>query len=162
MKDHGDTTDPVETLRSELERSEHRFRVVVDGAPDGVLIVRQDQIRYSNQVAAQMLGFEVAESAVGQSLSARLHPDDRPVALARMRAMAETGRTVRRWITEALPHTERDAASRRCRYRSSMKERPRLWRSCATPPSVTKIRRSFCARIDSLRSEPCLPAWPTS
>ena len=57
-----------------LAGSEARFRVLAEGAPDGIAIMRWPNIAYLNRAAATMLGFESPEHAVGQNLLERLTP----------------------------------------------------------------------------------------
>ena len=57
-----------------LERSEARFRVLAESAPDGIAIMRWPSIVYLNRTAATMLGYESPEQAVGRNLLERLTP----------------------------------------------------------------------------------------
>ena len=70
----------------ELRRSELRFRSIVEGSLQGVLIHRNMEVLFVNEESARILGYEsVAESQAAGSLEQHLHPDER----ARMRAYGE-------------------------------------------------------------------------
>ncbi|WP_379154068.1 diguanylate cyclase [Paenibacillus sp. sgz5001063] len=53
------------TLYSELERSEEKYRELVNNLQDGVFITQDEICKYVNEALAQMLGY-VAEEMVGQ------------------------------------------------------------------------------------------------
>ncbi|HEY3498621.1 MAG TPA: ATP-binding protein, partial [Polyangiaceae bacterium] len=75
-----------------LRESEQRFRNVVQGAPDGVAILRGPVITYLNPRAARMLGLERPEHGYGRVITDFLHPDDRELAVARIRGLVESGK----------------------------------------------------------------------
>lgn len=90
-------TDVSERWRaiSALQESEERFRLVVEGAPDGVVILHGERIHFLNPRAAKLLGVADAEAAVGRSIQEFLHPDDAPLAAQRISALYETGQLSR-------------------------------------------------------------------
>ncbi|MFZ5890943.1 MAG: PAS domain S-box protein [Myxococcota bacterium] len=78
-----------------LQESEERFRLVVEGAPDGVAILNGPRIRFLNPRAARMLGVANSESAEGRMITELLHPDDAAIAGQRIRQLLETGKPYR-------------------------------------------------------------------
>ncbi len=80
---------------SALQESEERFRLVVEGAPDGVAILNGVNIRFLNPRAARMLGVESSEAGKGRAITDFLHPDDVPLAAERIRNLLQTGETHR-------------------------------------------------------------------
>lgn len=79
-------TDVSERWRAigALQESEERFRLVVEGAPDGVVILHGEQIHFLNPRAARMLGFSSIESALGQRITEFLQPEDAPLGSLRV------------------------------------------------------------------------------
>lgn len=76
----------------ELERSERRFRSVVENAPDGVAILRDGRIVYLNPTATRLLNFERMEDALGLEIASLMIPSDRGKASTRIQQTVETGR----------------------------------------------------------------------
>ncbi len=74
-----------------LHESEKRFRDLVDGAPDGVAILRGPVVMYLNGRAARLLGLESAAQGTGRMITEFLHPDDRDRAATRIRRLLERG-----------------------------------------------------------------------
>src|SRR5687767_11855186 len=86
------TREDWERTESALRESEERFRNVVQGAPDGVAILRGPVIAYLNPRAARMLGLATPEQGYGRTITEFLHPDDRELAVTRIRALVESGK----------------------------------------------------------------------
>jgi two-component system cell cycle sensor histidine kinase/response regulator CckA len=80
---------------SALQESEARFRSVVEGAPDGVAILRQQQILFLNPRAARMLGLPNPEAGKGRMITEFLEPDDAELAERRIGELVATGRVHR-------------------------------------------------------------------
>ncbi len=74
-----------------LRQSEARFRALIDGAPDGVAILRGPNIAFLNAAAARMLGAATAEAALGRPITSFLHPDDAQLAATRIGQLYGTG-----------------------------------------------------------------------
>src|SRR6187455_2173801 len=74
-----------------LRESEERFRSVVQGAPDGVAILRGQRILYLNPRAARLLGLEKPEDGYGRGITEFLHPDDVAIAGERIGGLMRTG-----------------------------------------------------------------------
>jgi PAS domain S-box-containing protein len=78
-----------------LRESEERFRLVVEGAPDGVAILRGQQIEFLNPRAARMLGLQCSEAGKGRSITEFLEPADAEIAARRIGDLIATGRVHR-------------------------------------------------------------------
>ncbi len=71
--------------------SEARFRDVVDGAPDGVVVSRDGRILYANAAALRLLGFGEVAELIGQPMSIFLDADAMMTMRRRLQQMRETG-----------------------------------------------------------------------
>jgi two-component system, cell cycle sensor histidine kinase and response regulator CckA len=74
-----------------LRESEKRFRDLVDGAPDGVAILRGPIVVFLNARAAKLLGLPSAAQGMGRLITDFLHPEDRERAATRIRRLLEKG-----------------------------------------------------------------------
>jgi PAS domain S-box-containing protein len=74
-----------------LRQSEARFRTLIDGAPDGIAILRGPCVAFLNSAAARMLGVRSPEDALGLPITDFLHPDDAKLAERRIRELYQTG-----------------------------------------------------------------------
>ena len=74
-----------------LRESEKRFRDLVDGAPDGVAILRGPVVVFLNARAAKLLGLANAAQGLGRVITDFLHPDDRERAATRIRRLLKEG-----------------------------------------------------------------------
>jgi two-component system, cell cycle sensor histidine kinase and response regulator CckA len=74
-----------------LRESEKRFRDLVDGAPDGVAILRGPVMMFLNGRAAKLLGLANAAQGTGRVITDFLHPDDRERAATRIRKLLQDG-----------------------------------------------------------------------
>jgi PAS domain S-box-containing protein len=63
------------------------FRAVIESSPDGIVIHHGGVIVYANAAIAQMLDFESPEAMHGLPVIGRVHPDDRPQTLERIRRL---------------------------------------------------------------------------
>ncbi|HEX6278118.1 MAG TPA: PAS domain S-box protein [Polyangiaceae bacterium] len=87
-----------------LRESEERFRKVVQGAPDGVAILREGAIVYLNERAARMLGLAAPEDGYGRRITEFMDPEDAATAMRRIRRLVETGQQA------AEPHEYRSCS----------------------------------------------------
>jgi PAS domain S-box-containing protein len=81
-----DVTERRRTLDA-LARSEANFRLLVENAPFGVIVMRAGIIVYANKAYCQILGYDDMSELTGRSaLDALVHPDDHAWLAERMRA----------------------------------------------------------------------------
>lgn len=78
-------------LADALARSETRFRLLVDQAPDGVVILKRGAIVFINRKAAHLLGVASIEAALGRAITEFLPPQDAALAAERIGAMFARG-----------------------------------------------------------------------
>jgi PAS domain S-box-containing protein len=74
-----------------LRRSEARFRFLVESAPDGVVILKRGLIVFINPKAAQLLGFDRVDDALGHAIVSFLPPEDARRTTERIAAMMSQG-----------------------------------------------------------------------
>jgi len=87
FRDVSHERDTVEALRS----SEARFRLLVEAAPDGVVILKRGVIVFINPRATHLLGLEKSEHAIGRPIASFLPPADAALAGQRIAAMLRDG-----------------------------------------------------------------------
>ncbi|MFH1033007.1 MAG: PAS domain S-box protein [Pseudomonadota bacterium] len=68
--------DITEQRRAEQEllESEERYRVAIEASNDGVLLMRDDQVLYTNARMARMLGLPGPEQMMGRDITDFVHP----------------------------------------------------------------------------------------
>ena len=67
-----------ENAESELRASEHRFRSLVEGSIQGVIVHNAPNILFANEEAAKILGYDSQEEFRRTSpIESHIHPDDR-------------------------------------------------------------------------------------
>ena len=86
----GDLTGRFQT-EGKLEESERRYRTIVEGAPDGIVVHRDGTILYVNEAFARLVGAPSPGSVVGTPVLSHVHPDDRAGVVARVRGIEEGG-----------------------------------------------------------------------
>ena len=87
IRDISARLEAVATLR----RSEERFRSVVEGAPDGVVILQRGRIAFLNELAATLFGLPNREAGLGTLVTEHLVPEDAAVAADRIGRMIASG-----------------------------------------------------------------------
>ncbi len=60
-----------------LARSEGQFRVLIEQAPDFVLVSSEGKVVYANVACARVLGMNSADGLLGRDFLSLVHPDDR-------------------------------------------------------------------------------------
>lgn len=78
--------DITEQKRAEgaLRESEERYRLLVESSFDGIAIHQDGIVVYANRTAARLLGYDDPGMIVGRNVLDIVHPDDRPLIIARM------------------------------------------------------------------------------
>ena len=71
-----------------LRESELRYRRLVEGAPDGIVVHREGRILYANEAFSRIVGTS-AEALIGTPVLDQVHPDDRASVAARIVATQE-------------------------------------------------------------------------
>lgn len=61
--------EEIKAQKDQTERSEIRFRALIEHIPDGIIIVRDEHIRYANPAAHEMLKYYPDGNLIGRSLS---------------------------------------------------------------------------------------------
>ncbi len=87
-----DVTD-LQRSRVEKERSERRYRQLVDLSPDAVLLHRDGVLLFGNRQAAAMFGFDSPEEMIGRQALDRVDPRDRRLVAERWERLKQ-GETV--------------------------------------------------------------------
>jgi two-component system, cell cycle sensor histidine kinase and response regulator CckA len=68
------------------------IRALLDIAPDAIAVVGRGVVLYMSPTGARMLGFESSEDVAGRNMAEWLHPEDVPVAAARIGEVIRLGR----------------------------------------------------------------------
>ncbi len=59
-----------------LELSEHRYRTLLESAPDAIFLTRHGRFTYLNPAALRLFGAMDAQQLLGEPTLSRIHPDD--------------------------------------------------------------------------------------
>jgi PAS domain S-box-containing protein/putative nucleotidyltransferase with HDIG domain len=73
-----------------LERSEERYRSMVEAAPLGIIVVREEKIVFANREFLALIGASSMKSLHHQDLSSLIHPQDRDRIIQCMRVILES------------------------------------------------------------------------
>ena len=88
-----DVTQQKQAERA-LRESEERFRMLVDGAPEGIFVQADGRFLFVNPALVRMLGAAKAEDLVGTDSLARIAPEYQAAVRDRIRRQRETGQLV--------------------------------------------------------------------
>ena len=80
-----------------LEKSEYRFKTMIDNSPAGIFLVRDGRYRYANAAGKKMLGYQEMEDVINMSIEERLDPTQ----IGQLRQ-----RNLRAWAGKANPPME--------------------------------------------------------
>ncbi|MDD2603187.1 MAG: PAS domain S-box protein [Desulfobacteraceae bacterium] len=94
-----DVTDRVQ-VRAALERSEERFRSIVEGAPDPIFIQHEGRFAYLNPAAVQLLGAASSATLIDTPVMDRVHPDFHQAARQRIHQLNEKRQPVKRALQQ--------------------------------------------------------------
>ncbi len=83
-----------EELRSRVQLSERGFREVIEYAPDGIAIHRDEKFLYVNSAFIDKFGVDDADELLGTYVFNFVHPDEHSDLKARVRRMLATGEQV--------------------------------------------------------------------
>jgi PAS domain S-box-containing protein len=75
---------PRKKAEDALRKSEKNFKTIIQEMPDGVLIVDQDRILFTNQTLARLLGYSSEKELVGRPKFDFIHPDYHSIVRERM------------------------------------------------------------------------------
>ena len=79
----------IKRLEQALRDSEARYRAMVEWSLEAINIVRDGKFVYLNPTAVQLYGASTAQDLLGHPTQDRVHPEDRPMAQARMRQLTQ-------------------------------------------------------------------------
>lgn len=116
--------DSTERVRTEaaLREREALYRTLTETSPSIIGLIREGRILYANAAAARACGCETGEALVGVSVADLVHPEDRALALSRMReAMAgrDLGRVEIRLLRPAGATREVEVSGRQVPYQGA-------------------------------------------
>ncbi|MEJ7872847.1 MAG: PAS domain S-box protein, partial [Rubrobacteraceae bacterium] len=83
-----------EKARKTLEESEERYRRLVEGLPEAVLVHKDGAFVFTNSAGARLFGAAEPEDLIGKPWIDTVHPDDRELAKARVARVQEEGERV--------------------------------------------------------------------
>ena len=84
---HGEPSELIERL----ERSEARYRHLVELSPDGIFVSREGRISFANPAFVRVVGATSIEDVLGRRVLDFVHAGSRDAAKEMMRRMIETG-----------------------------------------------------------------------
>ena len=81
-------------IEDALQESEQRYRGLVEMSLELIMVMRNHRIVFINAAGADMLGAGTPEDVIGMHILEIIHPEYRPMAKQRIRAMLATGQAV--------------------------------------------------------------------
>lgn len=94
--------DPVHTqadaeslaaLNEQLREREENYRLLIEGAPEAIVILVEDHITFVNSAALALAGADSADQLVGRSFAEFIHPISLPSVTERIRLLHQGVRT---------------------------------------------------------------------
>ena len=85
-----------------LQRSESRFRDLIEQMPDGIVVHRDGRFRFVNPALVDMLHYPASHDLLHRPILDILHPDDREASELGIREMLRTGLITSEVATETL------------------------------------------------------------
>lgn len=79
----------LEEQNNELERSEQRYRHLVELSPDGVVVICEGEIIFINGAGARILGAATTREIEGRQVMDFIHPDFKQVILSRTKNLLQ-------------------------------------------------------------------------
>jgi PAS domain S-box-containing protein len=74
-----------------LQKSEAKFRALIEYLPEGVIVHRNGEVLYMNPALRALLGYGTEEPVTGLKAFDLMHPDSRDAAMERVRRIANEG-----------------------------------------------------------------------
>jgi PAS domain S-box-containing protein len=74
-------------LFEELQRTEERYRGLVESSPDAIVVFSEDTLTFANQAAAKLAGVAGPEQLIGKPIMGFVHPDHRERARESIRQL---------------------------------------------------------------------------
>ncbi len=75
LKESKEELSELQEAKRTLEESEARYRLLVDGSPDAILLHEYGKITYVNPGGLKLLGASSTDDLIGREISSFLHPD---------------------------------------------------------------------------------------
>ncbi|SPD73296.1 PAS modulated sigma54 specific transcriptional regulator, Fis family [uncultured Desulfobacterium sp.] len=100
---NGKVIGAIETLQditrrvqaeNELRSSEERYRVLTENIADGVIVIQDGKIIFSNRAIAEIMGYPDADDILGRRLDAMVLPDFKQI-IQKMKEDFERGRSIK-------------------------------------------------------------------
>ncbi|HQH46218.1 MAG TPA: histidine kinase N-terminal 7TM domain-containing protein [Candidatus Aminicenantes bacterium] len=86
------------TIEDARRESEERFRKLVEGAPDAIVVQAEGVFAYLNEAAVRLFGARSADQLLGRPFAERVRPEARPKLMERIKLINEKKRS--------FPHQE--------------------------------------------------------
>ena len=80
---------PQKLSEEKLRKSEERFRLLVEMAPDIIFVQTEEKFAYVNQAMVNLLGMTSAEELLGQPVISVIHPDYQEIISKRIKLINE-------------------------------------------------------------------------
>jgi PAS domain S-box-containing protein len=87
LEDLKSEIDRRKLMEAALQQSEKKYRMLVEGLPDAIVIYRKGKINFVNGSALQLVYATVKEELIGKSVLQFVHPDSMKVVKERMKEM---------------------------------------------------------------------------